>query len=124
MTREALHLLSPLELVWNWTTSLELSRRLRRSTLFCSSKASDPDCIIPVVGLKNSEAELSYILPNIFNMSFQYVFEGILLSTLLECLICRPLFKNVVMRYVANKCHPASSLYFASKIFERIIHRF
>ena len=33
-----------------------------------SSKVSGPDCI-PVVVLKNCEAELSYILPELFNIS-------------------------------------------------------
>ena len=34
---------------------------------FNSSKASGPDCI-PVVVLRNCELELSYILPELFNM--------------------------------------------------------
>ena len=37
------------------------------TTNLSSSKASGPDCI-PVVVLKNCEAELSYILAELFNM--------------------------------------------------------
>ena len=33
-----------------------------------SSKASGPDCIIPVIVLKNCEPELSYILAELFNI--------------------------------------------------------
>ena len=49
-----------------------------------SSKASGPDCI-PVVVLKNCEAELSYILAELFHVS-----EGVLISRLLEGLIGGP----------------------------------
>ena len=39
---------------------------------------------------KECEPELSYILPELFNVS-----EGILFLRLLEGLICGPVFKNV-----------------------------
>ena len=48
------------------------------------SKATDPDCI-PVVDIKNSEPELSYILAKLFNKS-----EGVLFSGFLECFIGGP----------------------------------
>ena len=51
---------------------------------FDSSKASGPECI-PVVVLKNCEPELSYMLPELFNMS-----ERVLFSRLLEGLISGP----------------------------------
>ena len=68
-----------------------------------SSKASGPDCI-PVVVLKNSEPELSYILAELFNMCLKE-------SCFPDCWKVSPVisvFKNVGLRYTAKIYRPVS----------------
>ena len=74
------------------------------------SKISSLDCI-PVVVLKNCEAELSYIPAD--------VSEEDLFSRLLKVSSVVPAFKNVGERYTAKNCRPASLLSVVSKVFER-----
>ena len=69
------------------------------------SKASGPD-FIPVVVLKNSEPELSYILAELFNKSLKE-------SRFPDCWkvsFVVPVFKNVVERSTAKNYRPASLL--------------
>ena len=70
-----------------------------------SSKVSGPDCI-PVVVLKNCEPELSYILPELFNMCLKE-------SCFPDCWkvsLVVPVFKNVGGRPAAKNYHPVSLL--------------
>ena len=82
-----------------------------------SSKASGPDCI-PVVVLKNCEAELSYILAEIFNMCLKE-------SRFPDCWKVSsvvPVFKNVGERSTAKNYRPVSLLSMVSKVFEQLVN--
>ena len=80
-------------------------------------KVSGPYCI-PVVVLKNSEPELSYILVELFN------------KCLKECCFpdcwkvssVVPVFKNVGERSTAKKYRPVSLLSVVSKVFEKLVN--
>ena len=80
-------------------------------------KASGPNCI-PVVVLKNSEPDLSYILAELFNKclkesSFPHCWK---VSSVL------PVFKNVGERSSAKNYHPVSLLSVVSKVFEKLVN--
>ena len=80
------------------------------------SKASGPDCI-PVVVLKNCEAELSYILAELFNNCLKE-------SCFPDCWKVSsvvPVFKNVGERSTAKNYHPVSLLSVVSKVFEKLV---
>ena len=77
-----------------------------------SAKVSRPDCI-PVVILKNCEPELSYILPQLFNMCF---------SDWWKISLVLPVFKNVGERSTAKNYHPVSLLSLVNKIFEKRVN--
>ena len=77
------------------------------------SKASGPDCI-PVLVLKNSEPELSYILAELFDKClkescFPYCWKVSLVV---------PVFKNVRVRSTAENYHTVSLLFVVCK-FEK-----
>ena len=78
------------------------------------SKASGPDCI-PVVVLKNSEPELSFILAKLFNKCLKECCFPDCWKVLSVVLV----FKNVEERSTAkNHCH-VSLLSEVSKVFEK-----
>ena len=77
-----------------------------------STKASGPNCI-PVVILKSCEPELSYILPQLFNMCF---------SDWWKVSLVVPVFKNVGERSTAKNYHPVSLLSLVSTIFEKRVN--
>ena len=82
-----------------------------------SSKASGPDCI-PVVGLKNCEPELSYILAKLFNNCLKE-------SCFLDCWKVSsvvPVFKNVGERSTAKNYCPVSPLSVVSKVFKKLVN--
>ena len=82
-----------------------------------SSKASGPDCI-PVVVLKNSEPELSYILAKLFNKCLKE-------SCFPECWKVAsvvPVFKNIRERSTAKNYRPVSLLSVVSKVFEKLVN--
>ena len=81
------------------------------------SKASGPDCI-PVVVLKNSEPELSYILAEVFNKCLKE-------SRFPDCWKVSSVvhvFKNVGERSTAKNYRPVSLLSVASNVFERLVN--
>ena len=76
------------------------------------SQASGPDCI-PVVVLKNSEPELSYILAELFNKCLKE-------SCFPDCWKISsvfPVFKNVGERSTARNYRPISLLSVVSRVF-------
>ena len=82
-----------------------------------SLKVSGPDCI-PVVVLKNSEPELSYILAELFNMCLKK-------SSFSDCWkvsLVVPVFNNVGDRSTAKNYHPVSLLSVVSKVFEKVLN--
>ena len=82
-----------------------------------SSKASGPDCI-PVVVLKNSEPELSYMLAKLFNKCLKE-------SCFPDCWKVSsvvPVFKNVGERSTAKNYRPVSLLSAVSKVFEKLVN--
>ena len=79
------------------------------------SKASGPDCI-PVVALKNSGPELSYILAELFNKCLKE-------SCFPDCwkvLLVVPVCKNVREKSTAKNHYPVSLLAVDSKVFENL----
>ena len=81
------------------------------------SKTSGPDCI-PVVVLKISELELSYILAELFNKCFKE-------SCFPDCWKVSsvvPVFKNVGERSTAKNYRPFSLLSMVSKVFEKFVN--
>ena len=80
------------------------------------SKGSGPDCI-PVVVLKNCEAELSYILAELFNNCLKE-------SCFPDCWKVSSVvlvFKNVGERSRGKNYHPVSLLSVVSKVFEKLV---
>ena len=78
---------------------------------------SGPDCI-PVVVLKNSESELSYILAELFNMCLKE-------SCFQDCskvLLVVSVFKNAGKRSTAKNYSPVSLLSVVSKVFEKLVN--
>ena len=82
-----------------------------------SSKASGPDCI-PVVVLKNCEAELSYILAKLFNKCLK---ESCFPHCWKVSLVV-PVFKNFGERSTAKNYRPVSLLSVVSKVFEKLVN--
>ena len=81
------------------------------------TKASGPDCI-PVVVLKKSEPELSYILAELFNKCLKE-------SCFPDCWKVSsvvPVFKNVGERSTAKNYRPVSLLSVVSKVFEKLVN--
>ena len=79
--------------------------------------SSGPDCI-PVMILKNSEPELSYILAEFFNKCVKE-------SCFPDCWEVSsvvPAFKNVEERSTAKNYCPASHPSVVSKVFEKRVH--
>ena len=84
---------------------------------FDLSKASGSDCI-PVVVLKNSEPELSYILAELFNKCLkQSCFPGFWKVSSVV-----PLFKNVEEMSTAKNYPPVSLLSVVSKVFKKLVN--
>ena len=82
-----------------------------------SSKASCPDCI-PVMGLRNCEPELSYILAELFNMCLKE-------SSFLDCSKVSSaflVFKNVGERSTAENYCLVNLLSVVSKGFEKLVY--
>ena len=81
------------------------------------SKASGPDCI-PVVVLKNCEAELSYIVAKLFNKCLKESCfpDGWKVSSVV------PVFKNIGERSTAKNYHPVNLLSVVSKVFEKLVN--
>ena len=82
-----------------------------------SSKASGLECI-PVVVLKNSEPELSYILAKLFNKCLKE-------SCFPDCWKVSSVvhvFKNVGERSTTKNYHPVSLLSVVSKVFEKLVN--
>ena len=82
-----------------------------------SSKASGPDCI-PVVVLKNSEPELSYILAELLDMCLKE-------SCFADCWkvsLVVPVFKNVGERSTAKNYRSVNLLSVVSKVFEKHVN--
>ena len=82
-----------------------------------SSKASGPDCI-PVVVLNNFEPELSYILPELFNMCLKEFCFSDCWKVSLVVLI----FKNVGERSAAKNYCPVSLCSVVGKVFEKLVN--
>ena len=82
-----------------------------------SSKASGPD-YIPVVVLKNSEPERSYILAELFSVCLKqsYFPDCWKVSSVV------PVFKNIGERFTAKNYRPVSVLSVVTKIFEKLIN--
>ena len=81
------------------------------------SKTSGPDCI-PVVILKNSEPELSYILAKLFNNCLkEFCFPDCW-----KVLLVVPVFKNVGEKSAAKNYCPVSLLSVVSKVFEKLVN--
>ena len=81
------------------------------------SKASGRDCI-PVVVLKNSEPELSYILAELFNTCLKEpCFPDCWKVSLVVAV-----FKNVGERSAAKNYHPVSLFSVVSKVFEKLVN--
>ena len=81
------------------------------------SKASGPDCI-PVVVLKNCEAELSYISAELFNKCLkEYCFPDCWKVSSVV-----PVFKNVGERPTAKNYCPVILLSVVSKVFEKLVN--
>ena len=81
------------------------------------SKASGPDCI-PVVFLKNCEAELSYILAELISKCLKE-------SRFPDCWKVSsvvPVFKNAGKRSTAKNYYPVSLLFVFSKVFEKLVN--
>ena len=76
---------------------------------------SDPDCI-PVVVLKNCEAELSYRLAELFN---KYL-KGPCFPDCWKVSSVVPVFKNAGERSTAKTYHPVSLLSVFSKVFDKL----
>ena len=82
-----------------------------------SSKGCGPACI-PLVVLKNCESELSYILPELFDMCLKE-------SCFPDCWKVSsvvPVFNNVGERSTAKNYHPVSLLFVVSKVFEKLVN--
>ena len=82
-----------------------------------SSKTSGPDCV-PLVVLRKSEPELSYILAELFNMCLKE-------SCFPDCWKVSsvvPVFKNVGERSTAKNYRPVSLLSVVSKVFEKLLN--
>ena len=82
-----------------------------------SSKVSAPDCI-PVVVLKNSEPELSYILAELFSMFLKESCFPVCWKVSLEV----PVFKNPGERSTAKNYLSFSLLSVVSKVFEKLLN--
>ena len=82
-----------------------------------SSKASGPDCIALMV-LKNCEAELSYILAVLFNMSLKESCFPVCWKVSSVVLV----FKNVAERSTAKNYCPISLLSVVSKVFGKLLN--
>ena len=80
------------------------------------SKASGLDCI-PVVVLKNSEPELSFILAESFSKCLQEYFPDCWKVSSVV-----PVFKNVGERSTAKNYRPVSLLSVVSKVFEKLVN--
>ena len=81
------------------------------------SKVSGPDCI-PVVVLKNSELELSYILAELFNKCLKEpCFPDCWKVSMVVAV-----FKNVGERSAAKNYHPVSLFSVVSKVFEKLVN--
>ena len=82
-----------------------------------SSKTSGPDCV-PLVVLRKSEPELSYILAELFNMCLKESCfpEGWKVSLVI------PVFKNASERSVAKNYHSVNFLSEVSKVFEKLLN--
>ena len=79
------------------------------------SKASGPDCI-PVVVLKNSEPELSYILAELFNICLKE-------SHFPKCWkvsLVVPVYKNLGERSTAKNYRSVSLFSVIIKVFEKL----
>ena len=81
-----------------------------------SSKASW--LIVPVVVLKNSEPELSYILAELFNMCL----KGSCFPDCWKVSSVILMFKNVGERSTAENYRPVSLLSVVSKVFEKFVN--
>ena len=82
-----------------------------------SSKVSGPGCV-PVVVLKNCKSELSYILPEVFNMCLKE-------SCFPDCWKVSwvvTVFENVGERSTAKNYSPVSLLSVISKVFEKLVN--
>ena len=81
------------------------------------SKASRPDCI-PVLVLKSSEPELSYILAELFNICLrEFSFPDCWKVSSVV-----PVFKNIRERCTTIKCHPVILYSVVSKVFEKHVN--
>ena len=81
------------------------------------SKASGPDCVSVVI-LKNCEPELSYIVPELFNMCM----KESCFSDCSKVSLVIFIFKNIGERSTTKICHPVSLLSEVSKIFEKLLN--
>ena len=79
------------------------------------SKASGPDCI-PVVVIKNCEAELSYILAELFSKCLKESY----FPDCWKVSLVVPEFKNVAERSTAKNYCAVSLLSVVSKVFEKL----
>ena len=83
------------------------------------SKAAGPDCI-PVVVLKNSESELSYILAGLFNKCLkESCFPDYWKVSSVD-----PLFQNIGEMSTAKNYHHFSLLYVVNLIYPRLLTGF
>ena len=82
-----------------------------------SSKVSGFDCI-PVVVLKNCEAELSYILAELFNTCLQ----ELCFPDCWKVSMVVPIFKNIGQGSTAKNYHPVNVLSVISKVFEKLVN--
>ena len=75
-----------------------------------------PDRILVVV-LKNCRPDLSYILPEFFNMCLKESY----FPDCWKVSLVVPVFKNVGERSTAENCNPVSLLSVVNKVFEKLI---
>ena len=99
----------------NISVSLKMVKKV--ITNLDSSKASVPDCL-PVVGLKNCEPELSYMLTELFNMCLK---ESCFPDFWKVSLVV-PVFKNVGERSIAKNYHRVSVFSVVSKVFKKLVN--
>ena len=81
------------------------------------SKADSPNCI-PVVGLKDCELELSYILAELFNMCLEE-------SRFTDCWKVSsvvPVFKNAGEKSTAKNYRSVMRHSVVSKVFEKLVN--
>ena len=119
ITQVSFCVFSLLESIWNCIIFMSLLSCLKKNDLtnLGMSKGSGLYCI-PVVVLKNCEPELSYKLPELFNMCLKESCFPDCWSVSLLVLV----LKNVGERCTAKNYCPVSFLSVVSKVFGKLVN--